>query len=51
MEQDAIRLVSKHIQTTIPCVDAGAHLLIQIDGNTEDQVLSDLQTIVEAVQD
>ena len=50
MEQDAISLVSKHIQTTIPCADAGAHLLIQIDGNTEDQVLADLQTIVEAAR-
>ncbi len=50
MEQDVISLVSKHIQTTIPCVDAGAHLLIQIDGNTEDQVLADLQAIVEAAR-
>ncbi|MBN2106472.1 MAG: FAD-binding oxidoreductase [Deltaproteobacteria bacterium] len=50
MEQDAISLVSKHIQNTIPCADAGAHLLIQIDGNTEDQVLADLQTIVEAAR-
>ena len=48
MEQDAISLVSKHIQNTIPCADAGAHLLIQIDGNTEDRVLDDLQAIVEA---
>jgi glycolate oxidase len=48
MEHDAIRLVSKHIQTTIPCAEAGAHLLIQLDGNAEDQVLSDLQTIVAA---
>ena len=48
MEQDVIRLVAKHIQTPIPCVDAGAHLLIQVDGNSEDQVLADLQTIVEA---
>jgi glycolate oxidase len=50
MEHDAIRLVSQHIQTSIPCDDAGAHLLIQIDGNTEDQVMADLQIIVDAAR-
>jgi glycolate oxidase len=48
MEQDAIRLVTKNLQTNIPAADAGAHLLIQLDGSTEEQVMSDLQTIVSA---
>lgn len=50
MEEDVIRLVAKHIHVAIPCSDAGAQLLIQVDGNTEDLVLADLQTIVQAVQ-
>ncbi len=50
MEEDAIRLVAKHIQATVACSDAAAQLLIQVDGNTEDLVMADLQTIVQAVQ-
>lgn len=50
MERDAISLVAQHSETPIPCVDAGAHLLIQIDGNTEEHVLAELQTIVEAAR-
>jgi len=48
MEQDVLRLVAKHVQAALPAADAGAQLLIQLDGTTEEQVTADLQTIVSA---
>ena len=48
MEQDVLRLVAKHVQSSIPAPDAGAQLLIQLDGSTEELVMTDLQTIVTA---
>ena len=48
MEQDVIRLATKHVQAAIPAADAGAQLLIQLDGSTDEQVIADLQTIIAA---
>jgi len=50
MEKDAIDLVSKHIDTSVPFPDAGAHLLIQIDGNSEESVHFDLEKIAESLK-
>ncbi len=48
MEHDAIRLVSSYLGGNILFPDAGAHLLIQADGATEDAVDSDIARIVRA---
>lgn len=45
MERDAILLVAKSLGLEVPFPDAGAHLLIQIDGPSEEQVHRDLETI------
>ncbi len=45
MERDAILLVAKSLDREVPFPDAGAHLLIQIDGPSEEQVHRDLETI------
>ncbi len=45
MEEDAIRLVGKHLNQSIPFPDAGAHLLLQLDGGTEETVYRELETI------
>lgn len=45
MEKDAIDLVSRHLNQTIPHPEAGAHLLIQIDGDDEDKLMSEIETI------
>ena len=46
MERDAISLVSRHVKTELPAAEAGAQLLMQVDGATEDHVLDDLRTII-----
>lgn len=45
MEQDAINLVVKYLGREVHFPDAGAHLLIQIDGNSEENVHRDLEKI------
>ena len=45
MERDAITLVAEHLQHEIPFPEAGAHLLVQVDGNSEQTVLDDLERI------
>jgi glycolate oxidase len=45
MECDAIKLVSDYLKGEIPFGDAGAHLIVQIDGDSEDRVLEDLEKI------
>lgn len=45
MERDAISLVAKFLKSDIHFPDAGAHLLIQINGNSEEAVLEDVKTI------
>ena len=49
MEKDAIDLVAKYMDGTIPFADAGAHLLIQIDGGSDDEVYSLINRISESV--
>jgi len=50
MEQDAIDLVSRHVDGAVPFSDAGAHLLIQVDGETEDMVFGMIRRISDAVR-
>ncbi len=49
MEEDAIKLVSKFFSGNIPFPDAGAHLLIKIDGSSDDSILSDMEHISEII--
>jgi len=35
MEQDAIRLAAAHLGQAMPCADAGAHLLLQVEGSSQ----------------
>jgi len=49
MEKDAIDLVSKYTDESIPHPEAGAHLLIQIDGDSDDAVYSLINRISEVV--
>ncbi len=49
MEAGAIRLVSKFLNRDIPFPDAGAHLLIQVNGETEDIVFNQLEIISRVV--
>jgi len=49
MEKDAIDLVAKHMDESFPFADAGAHLLIQVDGGSDDEVYSLINRISEAV--
>lgn len=45
MERDAILLVAKFLGREVPFPDAGAHLLVQLDGPSEDQLHRDLEKI------
>ena len=45
MEEDAIKLVSRHFGGSIPFPDAGAHLLMKFDGSSEMSVMEDLEKI------
>jgi glycolate oxidase len=45
MEKDAIDLASRFLQRDMLFPDARAHLLIQIDGNSEESVSADMQKI------
>jgi glycolate oxidase len=49
MEEDALKLVSKFLGSEMPFPEARAHLLIQVDGSTEDAVYADLEKIGRAV--
>ena len=42
MERDAIRLAAEHLRTPVPGADAGALLLLEVDGSREDAVEADL---------
>ncbi|MBN2038601.1 MAG: FAD-binding protein [Spirochaetes bacterium] len=45
MERDAIQLVQEFIHEDNSWKDAGAHLLIQIDGSSEEMVMNDLHKL------
>ncbi len=49
MERDAIALVAGHLGREVPFPAAGAHLLIQVDGSSEQAVMEDLGRIGRAV--
>jgi glycolate oxidase len=46
MEEDALRLVSAYLKTAMPFPLANAHLLIELDGHTEEEVYRQAQEIV-----
>ena len=50
MEQDAILLVAKFLESDMPFPEAGAHLLIQVDGNHEEDLYRDMERIGEVVE-
>ncbi len=45
MEQDSILAVERLLQKTVPFNDAAAHLLIQLDGNLQEAVDSDMEMV------
>jgi len=49
MEEDAIKLVAGFLKSDMPFPLAGAHLMIQIDGNSEEQLDDDLEKITEVI--
>jgi glycolate oxidase len=48
MEQDAIRLVAEHLGQDMPCADAGAHLLLQVEGPSQQACHETLEAIAAA---
>ncbi len=48
MEQDAIRLVAEHLGQGMPCADAGAHLLLQVEGSSQQACHETLEAIAAA---
>ncbi len=50
MEEDAIKLVNDFLKGDIPFSNAGAHLLIQIDGSSEDAVMKDIERINQLIK-
>ncbi len=49
MEDGALELVAKHLDNNIPFPDAQAHLLIQFDGNTREEIDSYLEKFSEII--
>jgi len=49
MEEDAIKIVSEFLKSDMPFPDAGAHLLIQLDGNSDEEVYAGLEMISDVV--
>lgn len=45
MEQDSILAVERLLQKEVPYDDAAAHLLIQLDGNTQEGVDADMEVV------
>lgn len=50
MEEDAIRLVARHFNSDIPFPDARAHLLVQLDGATEESIEHDVKKLLSVVK-
>jgi glycolate oxidase len=50
MEEDAIKLVNDFLKGEIPFSSAGAHLLIQIDGGSEDIIMKDIERINQLIK-
>ncbi len=49
MEQDALALVSRYLESSMPFPDAGAHLLVQLDGDSADVLFNQLSVMAEQV--
>jgi len=47
MEQDSMLAVERLLERKVPFSDAAAHLLIQLDGNTQEAVEADMETVGE----
>jgi glycolate oxidase len=47
MEQDSMLAVERLLEKKVPFSDAAAHLLIQLDGNTQEAVEADMETVGE----
>jgi glycolate oxidase len=45
MEQDSVHAVERLLEREVPFHDAAAHLLIQLDGNTDEAVEADLEVV------
>ena len=48
MEQDAIRFVAAYLGQGMPCADAGAHLLLQVEGSSQQACHETLEAIASA---
>ncbi|MCP4130480.1 MAG: FAD-binding oxidoreductase [bacterium] len=49
MEEDAIKLVAKHQGGNIPFPEARAHLLIQVEGNSDEYVYAEMEKLSEII--
>ncbi|HSV97238.1 MAG TPA: FAD-linked oxidase C-terminal domain-containing protein [Spirochaetota bacterium] len=49
MEEDAIRITARHLGVDMPFPDARAHLLVQLDGTSEEEVRNQVATIAGSV--
>ncbi len=50
MEEDALGLVAEYLEEEMPFPRAGAHLLIQLDGPSEDEVYRQAEAVVELLR-
>jgi glycolate oxidase len=50
MEEGAIKLVSNYLEEKIPFPDARAHLLIQLDGNSDDEIHYTLERLIKSIE-
>lgn len=50
MEEDAIQLVTAYLKETVPFQDAKAHLLVQLDGDTQEGIYQVLEKITKIEQ-
>jgi glycolate oxidase len=50
MEEGAIKLVSNYLGEKIPFPDARAHLLIQLDGNSDDEIHDTLERLIKSIE-
>ena len=50
MEEDAIRIVNEYLNGDIQFGNAGAHLLIQIDGSSDDAVMKDVERLNQLIR-
>jgi glycolate oxidase len=51
MDEDAVKFVKKFLKEEMPFPDAGALLLIQIDGDSEDEIMNHLEKIKKYLND